>query len=122
MSCNLAEQDPAASQCVAAMLHHSPVNILLLVFIALGRVVALTVFADGLLGIGISLDNPLGDDPADLPGLAYQLFMRDECKAFGVGVDAVTLHEGAWWRGVQSRKHAGGTDIAHLSTPRSVSE
>ena len=48
------------------------VSMLLLVVIGLMRVAAFTLVYNGLLGIGISLDNPLGSDPADLPGLAYQ--------------------------------------------------
>ena len=46
---------------------------LLLVGFAAVRVAAFTLIYHGLLGIGVSLDNPIGDDPADLPGLAFQV-------------------------------------------------
>tara|TARA_B100000795_G_scaffold257396_1_gene230603 strand:- start:369 stop:524 length:156 start_codon:yes stop_codon:yes gene_type:complete len=47
--------------------------VLLLVGFAAVRVAAFTLIYHGLLGIGVSLDNPIGDDPADLPGLAFQV-------------------------------------------------
>ena len=48
-------------------------QVLLLVGFAAVRVAAFTLIYHGLLGIGVSLDNPIGDDPADLPGLAFQV-------------------------------------------------
>ena len=45
---------------------------------------------NGLLAVGSELDNPLGDDPADLPALAFQVWMKKECESFGAGVDAIT--------------------------------
>ncbi len=63
------------------------------------RVVAFTVIYAGLLSIGATLDNPLGNDPADLPGLAYQVFMKDECEGFYAGVDAIDTRNG-WWEGL----------------------
>ena len=59
------------------------------VMVQLLRVAAFTLIYQGLLGIGIALDNPCGDDPTDMPGLAFQVFMKDECEAFSAGVDAV---------------------------------
>ena len=71
---------------------------LLLAFGAL-RVATFTIIYNGLLSIGATLDNPLGNDPVDLPGLAYQVYMKDECEAFAAGVDAVDTGEG-WWAGL----------------------
>ena len=51
-------------------------QVLLLVGFAAVRVAAFTLIYHGLLGIGVSLDNPIGDDPADLPGLAFQVYIH----------------------------------------------
>ena len=67
------------------------------VMVQLLRVAAFTLIYQGLLGIGIALDNPCGDDPTDMPGLAFQVFMKDECEAFSAGVDAVSSD---WWEGL----------------------
>ena len=59
---------------------------LLLVGFAAVRVAAFTLIYHGLLGIGVSLDNPIGDDPADLPALAYQVWMKKECESFSAAI------------------------------------
>ena len=64
-----------------AMEAHTPLNTVLMVMVQLLRVAAFTLIYQGLLGIGIALDNPCGDDPTDMPGLAFQVFMKDECEA-----------------------------------------
>ena len=60
---------------------------LLLVGFAAVRVAAFTLIYHGLLGIGVSLDNPIGDDPADLPGLG------DDTRAVlaALGMDAAEI-------------------------------
>jgi len=51
-----------------------------------------------LLAISVHLENPLGDDPADLPALAYQVWMKKECESFSAGVDAIEFDvPGGWW-------------------------
>ncbi len=54
------------------LITRASLQVLLLVGFAAVRVAAFTLIYHGLLGIGVSLDNPIGDDPADLPGLAFQ--------------------------------------------------
>lgn len=80
------------------------VNVALLLFFAAVRVAAFTLIYNGLLGIGVTLDNPLGDDSGDLPGLAYQVYMKREAEAFALGVDAIDLDGSrsghAWWEGL----------------------
>ena len=55
------------------LITRASLQVLLLVGFAAVRVAAFTLIYHGLLGIGVSLDNPIGDDPADLPGLAFQV-------------------------------------------------
>ena len=82
----------------------SRINIVLLLGFAAVRVAAFTLIYNGLLGIGMSLDNPIGDDPADLPGLAFQVYMKRESEAFCAGVDAIDLDGSktgrVWWEGL----------------------
>ena len=86
---------------------------LLLVGFAAVRVAAFTLIYHGLLGIGVSLDNPIGDDPADLPGLAFQVYMKRETEAFSNGVDAIDLDGSrsgqVWWEGLLKPGGAGRT-------------
>ena len=63
------------------------------------RVAAFVLIYNGLLAISVHLENPLGDDPADLPALAYQVWMRKECESFSAGIDAIELDRG-WWEGL----------------------
>jgi len=102
--CDVAQA--AALKCASSWQSESTLNVLLLVGFAAVRVAAFTLIYHGLLGIGVSLDNPIGDDPADLPGLAFQVFMRRECEAFGAGVDAIDLDGSktghVWWEGLGS--------------------
>jgi hypothetical protein len=72
---NIGEGD-AEALCRAAIFSESPINLALLIGLAAVRVAAFTFIYNGLLGIGVALDNPLGDDPCDLPGLAFQVGMR----------------------------------------------
>ena len=88
---------------------------LLLVGFAAVRVAAFTLIYHGLLGIGVSLDNPIGDDPADLPGLAFQVFMKDECEAFSAGVDAVSSD---WWEGLLQPPAAAKTAATPHTTAK----
>jgi hypothetical protein len=69
--CDMAQA--AALRCDSSWQSESRLNVLLLVGFAAVRVAAFTLIYHGLLGIGVSLDNPIGDDPADLPGLAFQV-------------------------------------------------
>lgn len=55
----------------------------LLVACAFVRVASLVLVYNGLLSISAHLENPLGDNPADLPALAYQVWMKKECESFG---------------------------------------
>ena len=82
----------------------------LLLLTAWLRVAVVVVIFNGLLAVGSELDNPLGDDPADLPALAFQVWMKKECESFGAGVDAITddamSNSGdteAWWEDVRKR-------------------
>ena len=76
----------------------------LLLICAFVRVAVFVLIYSGLLAISVHLENPLGDDPADLPALAYQVWMKKECESFQSGVDAIDL-EGVvdgrkWWEGL----------------------
>lgn len=99
------------SPCAAALFVESRLNVCVLVLLAAVRVAAFTLIYNGLLAIGISLDNPIGDDPADLPGLAYQVFMRNECEGFYAGVDEVDTARG-WWEGLDADAGDGDGDGA----------
>ena len=53
---------------------------------ALVRVGSFVLIYSGLLATSVHLENPLGDDPADLPALAYQVRTRRRvCGARGGG-------------------------------------
>lgn len=71
----------------------------LLAFAAVVRIASFVCIFNGLLSISVHLENPLGDDPADLPALAYQVWMKKECESFAAGVDAVDVGN-EWWEGV----------------------
>ena len=64
-------------------------NSVLLVTFGLVRVAAFTLVYNGMLGISVMVENPLGTDEADFPARAYQAAMRAECDAFATAVDAV---------------------------------
>ena len=51
-----------------AMEAHTPLNTVLMVMVQLLRVAAFTLIYQGLLGIGIALDNPCGDARPTCPG------------------------------------------------------
>ena len=63
------------------------------------RNASFVLMCTGLLAIGAQLDNPMGDDPSDLPALAYQVSIKKECESFAFGVDAVDVNAG-WWEGL----------------------
>ena len=98
-----------------AMEAHTPLNTVLMVMVQLLRVAAFTLIYQGLLGIGIALDNPCGDDPTDMPGLAFQVFMKDECEAFSAGVDAVSSD---WWEGLLQPPAAAKTAATPHTTAK----
>ena len=79
-------------------------EVLLLLLCAFMRVAAFVLVFNGLLAVAVVLDNPLGDDSADLPALAYHAYMKKECEAFSAGVDAVEVggggEGGMWWEGL----------------------
>ena len=65
------------------------------------------------------MENPLGDDPADLPALAYQVWMKKECESFAAGVDAISMGpDGGWWEGLTQR---GTTEEEVAAQPKTVS-
>ena len=73
----------------------------LLAICAFVRVASFVLIYNGLLAISVHLENPLGDDPADLPALAYQVWMKRECESFSAGVDAIDIDgPGGWWEGL----------------------
>jgi len=78
-------------------------NVGLLIAFAALRVASFALIYVGLLAIGAALDNPMGGDPADLPELAYQVYMKNECEAFSAGVDAIDTNDG-WWEGLGQRQ------------------
>ena len=92
-------------------LSEARVNVVLLVAYAGVRVATFTLIYNGLLGIGVTLDNPLGDDAGDLPGLAYQVYMKREAEAFGLGVDAIdpdgSRSGHVWWEGLAKAEEEG---------------
>ena len=59
---------------------------------------------NGLVGIGIVLEDPFGTDAADLPALAFQSAMKAECLGFASAIDAID-HKG-WWPGFRFDKGA----------------
>ena len=63
------------------------------------QVLAYPLIYNGLLSIGVALENPLGNAFMDLPTLAYQHYMHDECVSFASGMGAVDPTDG-WWSGV----------------------
>jgi len=67
------------------------------------RVLCFTVLHAGLLAIGATLENPLGNDSADLPGLSHNAFMKAEAEAWSAGVDRAKA--GLWWRGLLAQRH-----------------
>ena len=76
----------------------------LLALCACVRVASFVLIYKGLLAISVTLENPLGDDPADLPALAYQVWMKKECESFAAGVDAISISPaGGWWEGLLAR-------------------
>ena len=99
----LNDQDCAG---VASCASANQFNAWLLMAFGAIRVATFTVIYNGLLSIGATLDNPLGNDPADLPGLAYQVYMKDESEAFATGVDAIDTRDG-WWAGLGEGRAAG---------------
>ena len=106
----------------------SHLNVVLLLGFAAVRVAAFTLIYNGLLGIGVSLDNPIGDDPADLPGLAFQVYMKRESEAFCSGVDAIDLDGSktgrVWWEGLHAPPPGGGGGgggAPHARTPHTQS-
>ena len=80
------------------LLASQPLNACSLIACAALRVSAFTVIFSGLTAMGSSLDNPLGDDPSDLPGVSYSTFIKDGCEAWYAGVDRAVA--GAWWEGL----------------------
>ena len=73
----------------------------LLLFCAFVRVASFVLIYNGLNMISVHLENPLGDDPADLPALAYQVWIKKECESFSAGVDAIEEDgAGGWWEGL----------------------
>eukprot|EP00908_Phaeocystis_cordata_P026180 Transcript_865.p1 GENE.Transcript_865~~Transcript_865.p1 ORF type:complete len:493 (+),score=222.21 Transcript_865:96-1574(+) len=118
------EAAQGGAACETPWQSESHLNVLLLVGFAGVRVAAFTLIYNGLLGIGVSLDNPIGDDPADLPGLAFQVFMKRECEGFGAAVDAVDLDGSksgtVWWEGLGSapEPRVGFTPHTAASKPR----
>ena len=63
------------------------------------RIAAFVLVFNGLLAVAVVLDNPLGDDSADLPALAYHSYMKKECDSFSAAVDAIETDNG-WWEGL----------------------
>lgn len=73
----------------------------LLLLCAFLRIASFVLVFNGLLAVAVVLDNPLGDDPADLPALAYQSYMKKECEAFSAAVDSIDIGtHGGWWEGL----------------------
>ena len=88
--------------------------------LAFVRIASFTLIYSGLLAISVHLENPLGDDPADLPALAYQVWMKKECESFAAGVDAIEIDgdggPGGWWEGLgTSGPKAEREEEAHKS-------
>ena len=52
----------------------------LLLLCAFLRIASFVLVFNGLLAVAVVLDNPLGDDPADLPALAYQSYMKRSAR------------------------------------------
>ena len=46
---------------------------------------------NGLLSISVHLENPLGDDPADLPALAYQVCAEEASPPYPPHPPTLTL-------------------------------
>ena len=63
------------------------------------QVLAYPLIYNGLLSIGVALENPLGNAFMDLPILAYQHYQHDECVALASGIEAVDAG-GGWWQGL----------------------
>ena len=63
------------------------------------QVLAYPLIYNGLLSIGVALENPLGNAFMDLPTLAYQHYLHDECVAFASGIEAIDPADG-WWPGL----------------------
>ena len=98
------------AMCVNAMsvgVHHgrefwgsgSVASAVSLCIIGLLRVLVFTVVYNGLIGLGICLDNPLTSHSsmssgADLPGLAFHYSLQAECKAFA---EAAQVHDKEWF-------------------------
>jgi len=77
----------------------------LLLATAFFRIASFVLVFNGLLAVAVQLDNPLGDDPADLPALAYHTAMKKEGEAFAAGIDAInaSAEDGEWWEGLTRR-------------------
>ena len=87
-------------------------EVMLLLLCAFLRIGAFVLVFNGLLAVAVVLDNPLGDDSADLPALAYHSYMKKECDSFSAAVDAIDKHHG-WWEGLckdngEGRSGGGG--------------
>lgn len=67
------------------------------------QVAAYPLIYNGLLSIGVGLENPLQNDFISLPELAYQHFANDECKAFHTGIGAIDRDAG-WWPGLNDER------------------
>ena len=74
-------------------------EVVLLLICAFLRIAAFVLVFNGLLAVAVVLDNPLGDDSADLPALAYHSYMKKECDSFSAAVDAIETDNG-WWEGL----------------------
>ena len=83
---------------LAHQFHNTDLNIItwFLVFvIGMLRIAIFTIMYEGLIAIGVVLEDPFGTDESDLPALAFQATMREECMAYAKGVDEID-HK-VWW-------------------------
>ena len=77
----------------------APDDLALVIVIAAARVVVCALVFSGLLSIQVMLENPMGADPTDMPGLAYQQKLCDQLSAYNRAAACVDP-AGGWWRGV----------------------